>query len=338
MILKGAEAARYFTRPDPGKAGLLIFGADPMRVAMKRKDVILALIGPEGESEMRLTRIQAAELRKDGALLADAIKAQGFFPGPRVAFVEDATDSLAQSLANALKDWQAGDATIIVTAGALTAKSPLRSLFEKNGSTVCIGLYDDPPTREEIEEALRKAGLTAMEREAMADLAALARTLDPGDFRQTLEKIAIYKHGDAAPLTPAEIMALAPATVETAVDDLISAVADRKIEEIGPLLRRLEAQGSQPVGLCIAAMRHFRTLHAAASDPTGAASALGRMRGMNFKLRDAMIRQANLWSLKRLEEAIAHLVETDLTLRSASRAPAMAVMERALLKLALMRG
>ena len=338
MILKGAEAARYFTRPDPGKPGLLIFGADPMRVALKRQDVIAALIGPEGEAEMRLTRIPAADLRKDGALLADAIKAQGFFPGPRVAFVEDATDSLTATLSAALSDWRAGDATIIVTAGGLTGKSALKTLFEKHPSAVCIGLYDDPPTREEIEEALKKAGLTAIDREAMTDLSSLSRTLDPGDFRQTLEKIALYKHGDPAPLTPAEIADLAPATVEAAVDDLISAVADRKLEAIGPLLRRLEAQGTQPVGLCIAAMRHFRTLHAAASEPGGAAAALGRMRGINFKVRDVMIRQAGQWSLRRLEDAIALLVETDLTLRSASRAPAMAVMERALLKLALMRG
>lgn len=338
MILKGAEAARYFTRPDPGKPGLLIFGADPMRVALKRQDVIAALIGPEGESEMRLTRIPAADLRKDAALLADAIKAQGFFPGPRVAFVEEATDSLSATLSNALQDWRPGDATIIVTAGALTAKSALRTLFEKHPAALCIGLYDDPPSREEIEEALRKAGLAAIDREAMTDLSTLARTLDPGDFRQTLEKIALYKHGDPSPLTPAEIADLAPATVEAAVDDLITAVADRKLESIGPLLRRLEAQGTLPVGLCIAAMRHFRTLHAAASEPGGAAAALGRMRGINFKVRDTMIRQAGQWSLRRLEDAIALLVETDLTLRSASRAPAMAVMERALLKLAMMKG
>ena len=37
--------------------GLLIFGADPMRVAMKRQEVIAAVIGPEGEAEMRLTRL-----------------------------------------------------------------------------------------------------------------------------------------------------------------------------------------------------------------------------------------------------------------------------------------
>ena len=338
MILKGAEAARYFARPDPGKPGLLIFGADPMRVALKRQDVIAALIGPEGEAEMRLTRIPAADLRKDGALLADAIKAQGFFPGPRVAFVEDATDSLTATLSAALSDWRAGDATIIVTAGGLTGKSALKMMFEKHPAAVCIGLYDDPPTREEIEDSLKKAGLTSIDREAMTDLSALARTLDPGDFRQTLEKIALYKHGDPLPLTPAEIADLAPATVEAEVDDLITAVADRKVDAIGPLLRRLEAQGTQPVGLCIAAMRHFRTLHAAASEPGGAAAALGRMRGINFRVRDVMIRQAGQWSLRRLEDAIALLVETDLTLRSASRAPAMAVMERALLKLALMRG
>ena len=338
MILKGAEAARYFARPDPGKPALLIFGVDPMRVAIKRQDVIAALIGPQGESEMRLTRIPAADLRKDGALLADAIKAQGFFPGPRVAFVEDATDSLTPILSNALQDWRAGDATIIVTAGGLTGKSALKTLFEKHPSALCIGLYDDPPSREEIEEALKKAGLTAIDREAMTDLTSLARTLDPGDFRQTLEKIALYKYRDTSPLTPAEIAALAPATVETEVDDLIAAVADRKPEAIGPLLRRLEAQGTLPVSLCIATMRHFRALHAAVSEPGGPAAALGRMRGINYKARDAMIRQAGNWSQKRLEDAIAHLVETDLTLRSASRAPAMAVMERALLKLTWLRG
>ena len=338
MILKGVEATRYFARPDPGKAGLLIFGADSMRVALKRQEVIAALIGPEGEAEMRLTRIPAADLRKDGALLLDAIKSQGFFPGPRVAFVEDAADGLTPTITTALAEWKPGDAQIIVTAGGLTGKSALKTLFEKHPAAYCIGLYDDPPSREEIEDALKRAGLAAIDREALTDLMSLGRALDPGDFRQTLEKIALYKHGDNTPLTPAEIAALAPATVEAEVDELIAVVADRKAQEIGPLLRRLEGQGTLPVTLCIQTMRHFRALHAAVSEPGGAASAIGRMRGIPFKSRDALIRQAQNWSMHRLEEAIAHLLETDLTLRSSSRAPGMAVMERALIRLAMMRG
>jgi DNA polymerase III subunit delta len=332
MILKGLEASRYCAKPNPAHTGLLVFGADPMRVALKRQEAISALIGPEGEAEMRLTRISAAELRKDGSLLIDAIKSVGFFPGPRVAFVEDATDGLSETIATALKEWRAGDAQITVTAGGLTAKSTLKTLFDKHPNAVCIGLYDDPPSREEIEDALKKAGLSQISAAAMADLSALARALDPGDFRQTLEKISLYKWGDETPLTPAEVAAMAPGTIEAEVDDLIIATAEGRAPAIGPLLRRLEGQGTAPVTICIAALRHFRTLHLVAADPAG----INKARVI-FKLRDAVQRQANQWGMRTLEQALALLVETDLTLRSSSKAPAMAVMERALIRLAMMK-
>jgi DNA polymerase-3 subunit delta len=336
MILKGAEAARYCARPDPARAGLLIFGADAMRVALKRQEAIAALVGPEGEAEMRLTRMSGGDLRKDASLLLDAIKAVGFFPGPRVAFVEDATDTLADTISTALQEWKPGDAVIVVTAGGLTGKSALKTLFEKHQSAVSIGLYDDPPGREEIEAALKAAGLVDIDREAMADLTSLARALDPGDFRQTLEKIALYKFGDASPLTPADVAVMAPATIEAEVDDLIDAVAEARAPTIGPLVRRLEGQGVQPVTICIGALRHFRILHAAATDPAGPGVGIQKAR-VNFKQKDAMGRQAGQWGVRMLEQAIAILLETDLTLRSTSKAPGMALMERALIRIAMTR-
>jgi DNA polymerase-3 subunit delta len=336
MILKGMEAARYCAKPDPARAGLLIFGADPMRVALKRQEAVAALIGPEGEAEMRLTRMSGGDLRKDASLLLDAIKAVGFFPGPRVAFVEEATDNLAESVAPALAEWKPGDAVIVVTAGNLTGKSVLKTLFEKHPSAICIGIYDDPPGREEIEDALRKAGLANIDREAMSDLATLARALDPGDFRQTLEKIALYKYRDPAPLCPADVAAMAPATIEAEVDDLIDAVAEARAAAIGPLFRRLEGQGTLPVTICIAALRHFRILHAAACDPQGPGAGIQRAR-VNFRQKEAMGRQAGQWGARALETSIALLLETDLTLRSTSRAPGMALMERALIRIAMTR-
>ena len=336
MILKGVEAARYCAKPDPSRAGLLIFGADPMRVALKRQEAIAALIGPQGEGEMRLTRMSGGDLRRDASLLRDAIKAVGFFPGPRVAFVEDATDGLADPVAAALTDWRPGDAVIVVAGGNLTGKSALKTLFDKHPSAVSIGLYDEPPSREEIDDALRKAGLQNIDREAMADLATLARALDPGDFRQTLEKIALYKWGDTSPLTPADVATMAPATIEAEVDDLIDAVAEARADAIGPLFRRLEGQGVPPVTICIGALRHFRILHAATTDPDGPGAGIRSAR-VNFKQKDAMGRQAGQWGMRRLEQAISILLETDLTLRSASRAPGMALMERALIRIAMTR-
>lgn len=334
MNLKGQQAAKYCAAPDPNKAGLLIFGADAMRVALKRQEAILALVGPQGEAEMRLTRLPAADLRKDGAALSDALRSQGFFPGPRVVFVEEATDGLSEILADALREWRPGDAVIVVTAGNLTAKSPLKKVFDDSGSAVCIALYDEPPSREEIEAELKRAGLAAISPEAMTDLGVLARALDPGDFRQTLEKIALYHWGVTAPLSSADVAACAPGTIEADVDDVIHAVAERNQQQIGALMRRLEGQGVTPVTLCIGALRHFRALHGAATDAGGAANGMVRMRVFGPR-RERMLRQLQSWRVPMLEWALGELLETDLTLRSASRAPAMAVMERALIRLAM---
>ncbi|MXQ09440.1 DNA polymerase III subunit delta [Alphaproteobacteria bacterium GH1-50] len=337
MKLSTRDAPAYFAKPDPSKAGLLIYGQDAMRVALRRQEVIKALVGPEGEEEMRLTRISAADLRKDGALLLDAIKAQGFFPGPRVAFVEDAGDGLSEVIGTALGDWQAGDAAIIVTAGQLAAKSKLRKLFEDAPHAYATGIYDDPPGRAEIEAALKSAGLERIPLDAMETLTALARDLDPGDFRQTLEKVALYKLGDETPLTPDEIALMAPASIEAGVDDVIAIAADGKAHEVGPVLRRLAAQGATPVSLCIAATRHFRTLHMVAADPGGPGAGIGKLRPPVFgPRRDRIQRQASHWGMVKLERALTLLLDTDLTLRSTATVPEMAVMERALLKLAWM--
>ncbi len=336
MKLSGQDAKRFFARPDPKRAGLLIFGADAMRVALKRQQVIAALIGPQGEEEMRLTRINASDLRNDPAALSDAIKAQGFFPGPRVAFVEDATDQLADTIRTALADWREGDAQVIVTARQLTARSALRKLFEGHPDAYAAGIYDDPPGREEIEAELSRAGLT-VERDAMADLTALSRALDPGDFRQTLEKLALYKFADGSPVTGADIAACAPSSTEADLDDVLAAVADSRTDEIGPIIQKLESQGVQPVSLCIGATRHFRILHAAASDPGGPGSGIARVRPPVFgPRREMMARQARKWGVNRLEQALSILIDTDLQLRSTSRAPAMALMERALIRLAML--
>jgi DNA polymerase-3 subunit delta len=299
--------------------------------------VIRALIGPEGEAEMRLSRIPAADLRKDGTALMDAVKAIGFFPGPRVAFLEDATDALAPVVKAAVDDWREGDAQIVVTAGSLTAKSALRKIFEGHNNAYAVGIYDDPPSREEIEATLKAADLHKISPEAMTDLLALARDLDPGDFRQTVDKIALYKHGDSTALSPEDVAACAPATIEAEVDDVLNIVAEGQTAALGPMMQRLEGQGILPVTLAIQALRHFRALHAASADPGGPGAGIARMRPPIFgPRRDRMQRQAQTWGMFKLEEALQLLVETDLTLRSSSRAPQMALMERALIRLAMM--
>ena len=83
MKLAGRDAVRFLAKPDRGVAGVLLYGPDAMRVALKRAALVEALIGPDGAAEMRLERIAAADLRREPALVVDALKATGFFAGPR---------------------------------------------------------------------------------------------------------------------------------------------------------------------------------------------------------------------------------------------------------------
>ena len=122
------------------------------------------------------------------------------------------------------------------------------------------------------------------------------------------------------------------------MDDVLDIVAEGRGEMIGPVMRKLLAQGVQPVTLCIAAARHFRTLYAAASDPGGPAQGIGKLRPPVFgPRRDKILRQAQGWPVARLEMALGLITDTDLQLRSAGQhAPAMALVERTLIRLSML--
>lgn len=328
MKMSPREANSYFTKPDPGKTGLLIYGSDAMRVALKRQELLKSLLGKDAEEEMRLTRIPAADLRKDPAMLMDAIKAVGFFPGPRAAFVEDANDNVAATILDGLKEWKPGDAQIIVTAGDLKKTSKVLKAFESHPNAFAVAIYDNPPDRAEIERILSQAGL-APDGDAMALLTDLSRALDPGDFRQTIEKITLYKLNDSTPLGVNDVSACAPTSTEAEVDDILHVVAEARAGDIGPVMNKLQGQGVNAVTLIIMAIRHFRTLYRIAANP--GAPIYG------VRDRERATRQARSWGAPKLETALTVLTDTDLTLRSAGQhAPALALVERAFIRLAML--
>lgn len=336
MKLGGPEIARYLAKPDPSRPGVLIYGEDAVKVSETRIAVVSALTGPDAADEMRLARISAADLRRDPGWLPTAVRAVSFFPGQRAVIVDDATDGLAPVFAEAMRDWQQGDAVVIATAGRLTKASALRKLFEAHPAAVIVPLYDTPPTADEVSRQLADAGLQQVPQDTLRELVVLARAVDMGEFARTIEKIALYKLNDPSPLSIEEVGLLAPMTLDGEVDEVIHLAAEGRPEQMLAYLQRISGAGTRGVTLAIAATRHFRSLHMAANDPQGAESGLARQRPPVFgPRRDRMARQARQWGSAALEEALNVLVRTDLELRSGGNAPEMAVIERAFLRLAM---
>ena len=334
MKLSTNRMRTYFDAPEVDRMGVLIYGPDAMRVALKRQALVKALIGQNGEDEMRLSRISSLELRKDPALLNDAIKSQSFFPGPRVALLEDTSDNVIKIVSAAVEDWTAGDAQIVITAGQLRVTSGLRKLFETHSNAYAAAIYVNPPTQQEIQAQLDKAGFKTLSSEALEVLIALSRTIEPGDFQQTLEKLALYKISDSTPVMVEDIEACAPLSLEAGVDDILNCVAEGRSYEIGPIMERLVSQGIQPVTLCINAVRHFKSLFVIASDPAG----IGTLRPPVYgQRRDRLQMQAKNWGVAKSKLAIEMLMDVDLNLRSTGQnAPGIALVERIMVRLSMM--
>lgn len=333
MKLGAAEARAALRRPDPGLGAVLLWGEDE-RVAEARRLLLPAWVGPEGEAEMRLSRLAAGEVRREPALLGDALRAGCFFPGPRAVWLEDATDGLAPLLAAALAGWQEGDARLLVTAGALAGRSALRRLFEGRKGAVAVAFYDDPMSDGEARELIEAARLGPLEAEARDALLGQARALDGGEFRRLLERVALHQDGAEAPLAAAVVEALAPQGEEAGLDDLLLAVTEGRREGAGALLPRVWASGASPVTVALALGRHVRAALALASDPGGPQAGLGRLRPPPGGARRAMLLRAAAWPRERLERAAAAALQLDRELRSSSRAPERALVERAVLRLA----
>ena len=321
MILRGPQAEALLRDPPADLAGLLIHGADPDRVNDQRRAAALALAGPAGDEEMRVARMDAAALRADPAAPLDALKAVGFFPGRRVVCVEGVAEPQARPVLSALDGWTPGDAALIVTAPALKKTSKMRRAFEAHKSAFALALYDDPPDGRAVAAMAREAGV-ALTDDGAREVEALALALEPGEMRQALRALALHADGEAA--DAAMVRAVAPAALDADADRAVHAAAEGRAAEVVRLMRRLEAQGVNPVTLAILATRHVQQLH-------GIALGTGQPWGRD---RDAMARQARAWGARRLEDALGVLMDADLRLRSASQAPQAAVVERALLRLA----
>ncbi len=336
MKIGGRDARRMVDAPDPKIAGFLLHGPDGSAVAMRRDRLVAALLG-EAADDMRLSRLDAAAVRRDPASLSDALRSMSFFGGRRIVVLEDATDGLTATVRDALEGLAAEDAALVVSAGALPARSSLRKVFEGGGRLASLGIYADPPSRAEIEETLARIGGPAPDSEAAQDLMALGRTLDAGEFQAFLEKLALYKASESNAISAPDVAACAPLATEEAIDSLVASVAAGRPGVLVAGMARLAGQGVAPSTLSIAVSRHFRQLHALSAASGGAESAIGRLRPPVWGAqRQALLDQTRRWTLRSLEQVLGVLAELELELRSSGGPPPLALLERALLRIAIL--
>ena len=338
MKLTSRDVVSFFKSPPKGLAGVLIYGNDVMRVSDKRQQFISSLLGPKADEEMRLTRISRENLKKAPEQAIDLCKAQGFFPGERALLIEEANETVADTIITAIEEWQDGDATIVVTAGSLKPSSSLRKFFEQKKDIFSVPIFDNPMTKFEVEKIITESGLQNVTQEILNQLAIIASELPPGDFRQSVNKLALYKLNDETPVTYQDLINCTPASNEAAIDEVLNVILAGNEFKISQIIGRLRSQGVLPVTLVIAATRHFKALFSIVSNPGGVSAGATALRPPIYGPRkETLINQAQKWGPEKIKTAIKILTTIDLKLRSADqKVPQMSLVERHLIRIAML--
>ncbi len=334
MKLNAREAMQFCRSPDRRYRAALIYGEDGVEVSRRRVQLIKALIG-EGEDH-NVTQLDVGQARRDPAIITDALRARGFFGGEPIVLIENGTDGLAAGLSDSFASSANDDAFLVVTAGILPARSKLRKLFEGEVSAVAAPCYQTALGRQEIEVFVKDAGIGAISDEALRDLVDFARHSDSGALTDLISRLSLYALDSQGPVSSDDVIACLPGSGDADLDDVLDAVADGDAGRIGPIMSKLESQGVGATTLAISTMRKFKQLHAISSAGGSADAVISRLRPPVFgPRRDALTRQARIWSIAKCEGALKLILETDTALRGGAATAGYPLLERMMIRLAL---
>ncbi len=328
----------FIRKPEPGCRAALIYGPDDGLVR-ERTDTLIEAVAGSSDDPFRISHIDARTLDAEPSRLADETASLSLGGGRRVVHVDHATDRLAAALKETLASFEDRDgmAFVVVEAGELGPRSPLRRLFEEKSTAVAVlpcYLDDGPGLTRIIIETLEKQGVTATA--AALDYLTGHLGADRKLTRAETEKLAIYVgQGGEADLDDA--MACVGDSAARGLDDLVFAAASGRQRDLDRILQRLFFEGANAITVLRAANRHFQRLHYVSGMITGGASpdnAMGALRPrVFFKFAPAFRSQLGSWPARRIASALEILLDAERACKTTG-APAAAICSRALMRIA----
>lgn len=304
--LKAHEVSRFVDRPDLEAGIILAYGPDSGLVRETGQRLARRYAGNDADS-MNLVVLDGAELDADPSRLAVEAKTTSLFGDRRVIRVRSAGKSLVMPLTELRDD---PGSIIILEAGNLTPKDPLRALVEaaKLGRALPCYPDNDESLGRLISETFSKAGIRADQ----DTVAALRDTLgnDREITRRELEKLVLFAAGSKL-LTREDIVTLCADNAALVLDEVVDATGTGHAANLDTALERAIAQSVNAQQILASALSHFTTLRRWRVEVDGGKSpgaVLDNARPRpHFSRRSAIERQLRLWTDDALSAALDRL-------------------------------
>ncbi len=317
MKLSAGQIPGFLARPPETVRAVLVYGPDGGLVR-ERAERLAAAVVSDPSDPFLTENLQADEVRRSPARLAEAAAALALGGGRRLVRLRDADDSIAAAFGDFLKD-PPGTAMVVVTAGDLPARSPLRKQFEAAGnSAAALPCYSDDSgsLRQLISQVLAEGGVTAPDPVVLWLETHLGA--DRGASRMELEKLRLYA-GPGATLTLEDALACTGDAAAIGLEDAVMAAAEGNAAALDLALERLWADGVSPVAPLRAAANHVMRLQQALAARGRGQSADQAVQGLRppvfWKAVPRFKTQLGFWDRELGAAALATLLEAETAVK-----------------------
>lgn len=324
----------FLRKPHDGLVAALFFGPDDGLVRERARALAKGLVGDLSDP-FRVSELSGTDVKADPPALIDAARQLPMTGERAVVFVREATDGVAETLAQVLEG-DGGGNLVVVEAGNLAKSSSLRKLFEKAANAAAVGCYADDARglAGVVAETLERHGLKA-DAEARAFLAANLGS-DRLVSRSELEKLALYCQGKGT-VTLEDAMAAVGDSTAMSLETLVFAVTGGDQRALDRAFERAMVEGTSPVRILRFLQNHLQRLHfaramvAAGETPE---KAMAKLRPpVFFKFASPFRAQLRQWRPEGLAQALALATEAEVDCKSTGF-PDRAGCHRALMRIA----
>jgi DNA polymerase-3 subunit delta len=295
---------------------ILLFGPDEGLVSERAEKLASASVA--GGDPMNIMRLDGDRVADDPLLLADEANAISMFGGMRAIRVTLGRKALGPAI-EPLAAAPPVDARIIVEAGDLKPGAPIRALFEKLPMAAALPCYQDQGAAlgRLVNEVLAEHGLKARPDafELIVDLIGADRKLS----RSEVEKLALYCAGRQT-VEVADVVAIMTDAAPLSMNTVIDAAFAGEMDGIDREARRNFAEGLDAGVLLGAAIRHalaLRDIRLGMDAGRGFAEAARHQR-IPWQREGLVGRQAERWTVRKLDRSLKALAEAMLTSRKAA--------------------
>jgi DNA polymerase-3 subunit delta len=316
--IKTFDVDKFIARPDPAQPIMLVFGPDAGLVR-ERVDALVRISVDDPNDPFALGRIEGDELAGDPSRLVEEAHTVPLFGGRRAVLVKVGARNIAAAVEIVIAS-PSNECRVIIEAGDLRKKNPLRALCVKAKVAAVLPCYTDnaQTISKLIDDEMRDANLKLSPEARMALTSLLGG--DRLASRSELRKLALYALGKER-IELDDVYAVVADASEKAVDGVLDIAFANKppLAEVEIEFVRARSSVSSAGAIISAAIRHVVNLHKmklAIEDGDSFEFAMKRATPQVHFSREKLVGEAlRGWSPVRLLRAMKQLAEASLDMR-----------------------